>query len=145
MGTKLHLRPGREERAAAAAQVRGVELVDHLVRRHRARLRERLEAADRLVVGDLGERAAVRAGEDDLRRRARHGSSLDSAQLRDDARHVLRLHVQAVAVVDRDDRRPAAAAEALDGAQRERPSSVVSPACDAELALERLDAPAARR
>ena len=71
------LAAGREEGAAAAAQVRGVELLDDLVGRHRARLRERLEAADGLVVGDLGQRAAVRAGEDDLRRR-RHRRSFGS-------------------------------------------------------------------
>ena len=133
------LAAGREEGAAAAAQVRGVELLDHLVGRHRARLRERLEAADGLVVGDLGQRAAVRAGEDDLRRRCAIAAllQLDAAQLGHDARHVVGLHVQPVAVVDRDDRRPAAAAEALDRAQRELVVRLARR--DAELALERLD------
>ena len=70
---------------------------------------ERGEAADRLVVRDLGERAAVGAGEDDLRRRS-------LGELPDDPGDVACADVQAVAVVDGDDGRPAAAAEALDGA-----------------------------
>ena len=65
------LASGREEGTAATAQLRGVQLLDHLVRRHRARLLERGEAAACLVVGDLGDRTAVGACEDDLRRRHR--------------------------------------------------------------------------
>ena len=41
-------------------------------------------------------------------------------ELLDDPGNVLGLHAQAMAVVDRDHGRPATAAEALDGAERER-------------------------
>src|SRR5262245_37182273 len=45
-------------------------------------------------------------------------SSTAIAQLLDDLRHVIGLHVRAVVVVDRHDRRPPAAAEALDRPHR---------------------------
>ena len=47
--------------------------------------------------------------------------------------------MRAVAVVDRDDGRPAAAAEALDGAQRDLAVRARLAGLAAELALERLD------
>ena len=70
------LHPGWEERTAAAPQARGLEFVDHLVGRQCPGPREGLEAADRLVIGDLGQSAAVRPGEDDLRRRHRRPPSV---------------------------------------------------------------------
>ncbi len=108
------LPPGREEGAAAAAQARRVELGDHVVRRHRARLAQRLEAARLLVLADVGDGAAV-----GVPAKTMLGYS-GTAQLLDDPGNVVRLHAQPVAVVDRDHRRPAAAAEALDRAERER-------------------------
>ena len=61
------LAPGREERAAAAAQARGVELGDDVVGRQRTRLAQRREAAAGDVRVDVEHRAAVGAREDDLR------------------------------------------------------------------------------
>src|SRR5262245_50808132 len=46
-------------------------------------------------------------------------ASLATTKLLHDRGHVIRLDVGAVALVDRDDRRPAAAAEALDRAESE--------------------------
>ncbi len=54
-------------------------------------------------------------------------------------RHVLGLHRLAVAVVDGDDRAPAAAAVALDRAQRDLAVRRRLARLDAELALERLE------
>ena len=65
----------REERAAAAAQARRVELGDDLLRRHLPRAAEGGQPADRLVRREVGDRAAVGAGEDDLGRRAHSPSS----------------------------------------------------------------------
>ena len=53
----------REAGAAAAAQVRLLQLGDQLVRAHLQRLRHLLVAADRLVLGELRQVALVRAGE----------------------------------------------------------------------------------
>ena len=103
-----------------------------------ARLRERLVAADRLVLGELRQVALVGVREDDLPV-TRHAFSSDIAQLLDDPADALRLDVQAVVVVDRDDGRPAAAAEALDRPQRHLAvlGRLAGPA--AELRLERLE------
>src|SRR5205823_3794351 len=60
-------------------------------------------------------------------------------QLLHDARHVGRRHRLAVAMVDGDDRRRRAAAEALDGAQRDLPVAGRLARMHAELALERLE------
>src|SRR6185295_8212148 len=62
-----------------------------------------------------------------------------TTQLLDDSRDVVGLHAQAVPVVDRDHRRPAAAAETFDRAQRERPVVRGRSGCDAELTLECLE------
>ncbi len=99
---------------------------------HRARLAERAETARRLVVLDPCDLASVGAGEDDLR-------ILRQAQLLDDPGHVVGLHAEPMAVVDRDDRRPAAAAEALDGPEREGAVLGGRARLDAELALEVLE------
>src|SRR5581483_9826507 len=64
---------------------------------------------------------------------------LRATELLDDLRHVVGLHVGAVVVVDRDDRPPAAAAEALDRAQRRGAVGARLAGPAAELALERLD------
>ena len=72
------LAAGREERAAAAAQAGRVQLLDQRVGLIVRALAERGEPADRLVVGELRQRAAVRAGEDhlgDARRRLGHRRS----------------------------------------------------------------------
>src|SRR5436190_15933608 len=61
------------------------------------------------------------------------------AELGCDRRHIGRRDPQAVAVVDSDDRRPAAAAEALDGAEREASIRTRLSCVNTELALERLD------
>src|SRR5438874_1473944 len=65
--------------------------------------------------------------------------SVATAQLLDDRRHVRRLDVGAVPLVDRDDRRPAAAAEALDRAQRELAVLGRLPGRDSQFLLERLE------
>src|SRR4051794_6171207 len=65
-------------------------------------------------------------------------SSATGAYLRDDPGHVLGLHVLAIAVVERDDRGVAAAAEALERAQRDRAVVRRLAGADAELVLERL-------
>ena len=62
-----------------------------------------------------------------------------TAQLLDDPRDVVGLHAQPVPVVDRDDGRPAASAEALDRAERERAVLGGGSRRDAELALECLE------
>src|SRR5205823_8680667 len=62
-----------------------------------------------------------------------------TAQLLHDRRDVLGLHRPAVVVVDRDDRRPATAAEALDRAQGELAVLGRLARPHAELALERLE------
>src|SRR3954452_428934 len=61
-----------------------------------------------------------------------------TAQLLHDAGDVRRLDVEPMAVVHGDDRRPAAAAEALDSAQAEPAVLGRLAGADAELALERL-------
>src|SRR4029077_17460024 len=61
------------------------------------------------------------------------------AQLLDDPGHVVRLHPQPVPVVDRDDGRPAAAAEALDRPERELAVVRGGAGRDPELPLERLE------
>ena len=64
-----------EERAAAAAQVRVEQLLDHLLRLHLARRLELHVAARGAVVDERGERALLRAGEDDVPSRHCAGSS----------------------------------------------------------------------
>src|SRR5436189_4926212 len=66
-------------------------------------------------------------------------ASVAIADLLGDSRHVVGVHVQAVLVVDRDDRPPAAAAEALDGAQRELAIRRRLAHRAPELGLERLE------
>ena len=61
------LATGREERAAAAAQARGVELGDHVLGLKRTRLAQRREAAAGDVRVDVERRSAVGAREDDFR------------------------------------------------------------------------------
>ena len=56
---EARLAAGREEGAAAAAEARVEDLLDDLRRLHRARLRERLEAADGAVVRELRQQLAV--------------------------------------------------------------------------------------
>src|SRR5919201_5029479 len=60
------------------------------------------------------------------------------AHLGDDPGHVLWPHRLAIAMVDRDDGRPAAAARALHRAQRDRTIVGRLPGPDAELGLERV-------
>ena len=96
------------------------QLVDQVLGRHRARLLDARVAADRAVLVELRQVVLVGAREQrQLKQPAR--------ELLDDPGHVLGLHVLAVAVVDRDDGRVAAAAEALDARSVTSPSSVVSP------------------
>src|SRR5205809_3614247 len=61
------------------------------------------------------------------------------AQLLHDREHVVGLHVRAVVMVDRDDRRPAAAAETLDRPQRDLAVARGLARADAELLLEALE------
>src|SRR3954466_15821397 len=63
----------------------------------------------------------------------------DAPQLLDDPPNILRIHARAVVMVDGDDRRPAAAPEALHGAQRHLAVLRRLAGAAAELALERLD------
>ena len=84
---------------------------DDVVRRHGARLAERREAAARVVLVDVGDRAAVGA----RRRRPPAAQAPRSSSTIPGTSSAP--HAQAVAVVDRDDGRPAAAAEALDRAR----------------------------
>src|SRR6266540_1595610 len=66
-------------------------------------------------------------------------TSVAIAKLLCDRGHVLRLHVRLVTVVDRDDGRPAAAAEALDRPQGYEAVVARLPCGDAELALKPLE------
>src|SRR5512134_3582609 len=68
-------------------------------------------------------------------------SGCSATDLLDDAGYVLRLHAQAMPVVHRHDGRPAAAAEALDGAERERAVPRRRACAHSELLLESLDHP----
>ena len=65
---EARLAAGREERAAAAAQVRLDQLIRHVVRRHRARALELRVAADGAVRVDVRERRLDRVREHDRRR-----------------------------------------------------------------------------
>src|SRR6185312_11318447 len=60
-------------------------------------------------------------------------------ELLDDPGHVVGLNAQTVPIVDRDDSRPAAAAEALDRPERELAVLRRRARRDSELALERLE------
>ncbi len=60
-GDEARLAPGREERAAAAAQVRLDQLLGHVLRRHRAHPLELGVAAHGAVVGEVAERALLRS------------------------------------------------------------------------------------
>src|SRR5207247_426831 len=62
-----------------------------------------------------------------------------AAELGDEGRHVLGLDLQAMAVVDGDDGRPAAAADALDCPERKAPDARRLAGPDAELALQAFD------
>ena len=120
----------REAGAAAAAQRRLLELVDELVGGHRPRALEAgAVAADGLVLGELRQVVVLGAAEERVL----------SHRAPDDLRRVLGLDVMAVAVVDRDDGRVAAAAEALDRAQRDVAVLGRLAGLDPELLLERLD------
>ena len=66
LGDERPLQPGGEEGAATAAQAGRLQLLDHRVGLHRARLGERLVAADRLVLGELRQVALVGICEDEL-------------------------------------------------------------------------------
>ena len=66
LGDEAPLATGRESCAAAAAEVAGHQLLDHLVRRQRAGTCERGEAARLEVLLERPDRAAVRAAEDEL-------------------------------------------------------------------------------
>ena len=127
------LAAGREERAATAAQLRREQLVDHGARLERARLRERLVAADRLYSASFVRSRSSASAITILTR------SLIARAAATIAGTSSGCTLQAVVPVDRDDRPPAAAAEALDRPQRRLPSSVVSPASAAELVLEGLE------
>src|SRR5205823_3837407 len=70
---------------------------------------------------------------------ARTMCSTGTSQLLDDFRDVLRAHRLAVAMVDRHDRAPAAAACTLDRPQRDEPVLGRLARPHAELLLERLD------
>ena len=131
---EARLAAGREEGAAAAAEARVEDLLDDLRRLHRARLRERLEAAGGAVVGELRQRRRPRRPPG---RRTAQASATCGAPPRSPARPAAR-HALAVAVVDRDDGAPAAAAGALDGAQRHLAVLGRLARADAELGLERL-------
>ena len=66
---RRHERPlatGREERAAAAAQLRRQQLLGHLRGRQGPRFRQCLVPADCLVLGELRQVAVIGVGEDDL-------------------------------------------------------------------------------
>src|SRR6266550_4006276 len=65
--------------------------------------------------------------------------SVAIAQLLHDRGHVFGLHVSAVVMVDRDDRRPAAATEAFDRPQRDLAVFGGLACADAELLLEVLE------
>src|SRR6187551_2520317 len=65
--------------------------------------------------------------------------SLAIAQLLHDRGHVVGLHVRPVVVVDRDDRRPTAATEALDRPQRDLAVLSRLTCADAQLLLEALE------
>ena len=116
---EARLAAGREERAAAAAQVRLDHLLDHGLRILGARLLELRVAADRAVRLEAAERLALEAREDERRPFGDADGRLTHWELRDDRRHVLRRHRLPIDVVDGDDRRRRAAAEALDRAQRD--------------------------
>ena len=105
-----------------------------------ARLRELLVAAGLAVVGELRQVALVGACEDELRRGRSSARAQASAQLRRRSPGTSSaLHRLAVAVVDGDDRAPAAAARALDRAQRDLAVLRRLAGVDPELALERLE------
>ena len=130
------LAAGREAGAAAAAELRG-----RAARRSAASGRHaRAPSAARRS------RRSPRYSASFVRSRssapARSDATSRPRELLHDRGDVLGLHVLAVAVVDGDDGRVAAAAEALDRrGSVTSPSSVVSPARHAELLLERLDDP----
>src|SRR5918994_2255226 len=65
-------------------------------------------------------------------------SAVATAHLSDDPRHVVRGHVLPVAMIDRDDRRPAATAEALDHPKRDLAVVGRLARANAELGFERL-------
>jgi len=72
---EARLASGREERAAAAAQVGRDQLFDHLLWRHRARPLELRIAADRAIRREVTERLLLCASEDESRRRlSGHGA-----------------------------------------------------------------------
>ena len=132
---RWHERPlaaGREAGAAAAAQLRREQLLDQRLGRQRARLRERLRSR---------RSPRTRRASSGRARRCRRGRSATRAHRSSStiAGTSSGLTCVPVAVVDRDDRRPAAAAEALDRAERDLAVArrLAGPA--AELALERLD------
>ena len=128
---EARLAPGREAGAAAAAQRRRDELVDQRVGLHRARLLERVVAADGAVLVELREVALVRVREEDA-----HALG---TELLHERRDVVGLDGLAVAAVDDDDRRVAAAAGALDRPERDLAVLRRLARRDAELLLERLD------
>ena len=132
---EARLAASREEGAAAAAQARVEDLLDDRAGSI-SRLLERGEAAGLAVVGELEERLLLGAREDD-ELLSRHGF-LSAAELLDDRRHVLGSNRLAIAVVDGHDGGPAAAAGALDRAQRHLAVVGRLAGADAELRLERL-------
>ena len=64
---EARLAPGREERAAAAAEIRRDQLLDDRLRILRARLLELRIAADRAICVEAAQRFALVAGEDECR------------------------------------------------------------------------------
>src|SRR3954471_20715622 len=66
------------------------------------------------------------------------GAALSTSELLDDRRDVVGLDVRPVVVVDGDDRRPTATAEALDGAERHLSVPGGLAGATTELGLERL-------
>ena len=140
-GEEARLAAHREAGAAAAAQVRGEQLVDDGLRLHPARLLERARSRRPRGTRRAASGRARRApGEHD-----RCGSVSHRAPPATIAGTSSALHGLAVAVVDRDDRAPAAAAEALDRAQRDLAVVGRLARPDAELAARTPRAPAARR